>query len=157
VRLALVVATIAVLLVACGNDTPTRQQQVAEHGASVMPFDLDRTTHVFEPSADGGVQTVLADNAGDDEQIALIRAHLAHEAERFRHGDFGDPSEIHGSAMPGLAELEHGYERIDVAYEDVAHGAKVVYSTTDPALVDALHTWFDAQVADHGHDAEMHS
>jgi hypothetical protein len=36
------------------------QAKVAARGAEVMPFDLDRTTHVFTKLPDGGVQTVTA-------------------------------------------------------------------------------------------------
>jgi transposase-like protein len=32
-------------------------------------------------------------------------------------------------------------------------GAELIYKTADAGLVSALHTWFDAQVSDHGDDA----
>lgn len=153
------VAAILALLGACGGGdgggAATRHDEVAARGAGVMPFDLDRTTHVFEPDPDGGVQTVVADD-GDDEQVALVRAHLREEADRFARGDFGDPAAIHGHDMPGLAELEAGHARIEVGYADVADGARLTYRTTDPGLVDALHRWFAAQLADHGPHARSH-
>ena len=91
----------AALLAACGgSELEERQDAVAEAGAAVMPFDLERTTHTFEPLPDGGLQTVLSDD-GDAGQIALIRSHLAEEAERFAAGDFHDPSMIHGEDMAG--------------------------------------------------------
>jgi hypothetical protein len=131
-----------------------RQAEVADRGAEVMPFDLDRTTHVFTDRPDGGRQVVTADDPGDAEQVRLIREHLAQEAAAFERGDFGDPATVHGEQMPGLAALRAGAGRIAVVYEDLPAGGQLTYTTADPALVGALHDWFDAQVSDHGSHAE---
>ncbi len=131
-----------------------RLADVAERGVQVMPFDLDRTTHVFERQAKGGLQTVTADDPADGEQIALIRSHLSKEAEAFRRGDFSDPASIHGEDMPGLKELRAGASRMQVQYSEVPAGAQILYVTDDPALVHALHRWFDAQLSDHGQHAQ---
>jgi hypothetical protein len=132
-----------------------RQADVARRGADVMPFRLDATTHVFTQTAEGGVQRVVAKRAGDAQQVALVRAHL-HEIERqFRAGDFSGPSHIHGDDMPGLAELKAaGPGRVAIAYRDVDGGAELAFRTADAKLVKALHRWFDAQVSDHGADAQ---
>jgi len=144
----------AALWIAGSSGDDDRQAEVATRGARVMPFDLERTTHRFEARADGGVQTVIADVAGDSEQIDLIRRHLEAEAARFRAGDFDDPAQIHGEEMPGLAELKAGAKRIDIRYEDVRAGARISYRTDDAVLVEALHDWFEAQLTDHGPHAE---
>lgn len=161
-------ALLAVLLsglIACGRanepDAPsstasTRQEMIATRGAEVMPFDLERTTHIFEKQADGGLQQVVADDPGDDEQIRLIRAHLAEEAERFRRGDFHDPAMIHGDEMPGIHELIQGAERITIAYSELPAGAQILYTTDDAQLVASIHAWFDAQLADHREHATGH-
>jgi hypothetical protein len=130
-----------------------RQVDVAARGASVMPFDLERTRHEFRAVADGGVQTVSARDPADGEQVALVRAHLKAAAARFAHGDFSDPAFIHGSQMPGLAELEAGASRLRIRYEPLADGARIRYSTADPSLVRAIHRWFAAQTSDHGSHA----
>jgi hypothetical protein len=131
-----------------------RQDIVAERGAQVMPFDLDATTHQFVPNAEGGLQTVVADEPSDREQIALIQQHLQEEAAAFRRGDFGDPAQIHGADMPGLAALQAGAGRIDVEYRPRDDGAELTYTTGDPVLLTALHDWFAAQTFDHGQHAE---
>jgi hypothetical protein len=130
-----------------------RQAMVHEQGSAVMPFDLNQTTHVFKTTATGGVETVIAKDAADREQIALIQQHLQHEAMQFRAGDFGDPATIHGATMPGLAELTAGAANITFSYAAIPNGAQISYETSDPRMVDALHRWFAAQLADHGHDA----
>jgi hypothetical protein len=146
-----------VLVAACGKDgdeTGDRQAEVADRGAEVMPFDLDATTHRFEPLDDGLLQTVVADDPEDADQVALVREHLTDEAERFAGGDFDDPASIHGDEMPGLEALRAGFESIDVTYAEVPDGATITYTTADADLVAALHDWAEAQVTDHGDHAE---
>jgi hypothetical protein len=151
---AVLAATLLIVAVIAGNDAAKRswQHEVAERGASVMPFDLDRTKHVFTNLASGGEQTVTAIDAGDATQIRLIREHLLQEAAKFRAGDFDDPAAIHGEKMPGLAELRRGAKagRITVTYAELADGARLRYTSTDPTLVDGIHSWFAAQTRDHG-------
>ncbi|WUR85653.1 aspartate carbamoyltransferase [Streptomyces phaeochromogenes] len=137
-----------------GEVRPGRQEAVAERGRTVMPFDLEETTHHFTPTRTGGVQDVVADQPDDAQQVSLIRAHLQQEAKAFGQGDFGDPAQIHGDDMPGLTELQDGYKHIEVRYRERPDGATLTYTTDEPALVDALHDWFEAQLGDHGDHAE---
>ena len=140
-----------VMTLACQTKaSPERRAEVAERGARVMPFDLARTTHVFESLPDGGLQTVTAKDPADTLQIRLIREHLRSESERFPRGDFEDPMAIHGHNMPGIAELRAGAGKFAVAYGEVPGGATIRYRATDAALVEALHRWFEAQRMDHG-------
>ena len=86
-----------------------RQAHVAARGEHVMPFNLEETTHIFQPLPEGGLQTVIADSPTDTQQISLIQTHLQSEANKFSSGDFSDPAAIHGDAMPGLSTLSKGY------------------------------------------------
>lgn len=132
---------------------PDRLAEVADRGAEVMPFDLERTTHIFEKMDNGGLQQVISDD-GDAAQIELIRAHLAEEAERFSQGDFHDPQMIHGENMAGLHQLMTGYQQINLEYSDIESGGQILYTTDDAEIVTALHRWFDAQLLDHGPHAQ---
>jgi hypothetical protein len=145
-------AVLLVTLVSCSN--PDRQAEVAERGAEVMPFDLDATTHRFEPTDDGLTETVVADDPSDGDQVALVQTHLIEEADRFRDGDYGDPASIHGEDMPGLATLEDRADAITVVVDLLSDGARLTFSTGEADLVDALHRWGEAQVSDHGDHAE---
>lgn len=153
-------AVIAVLLAACGGEespSAERQRDVARRGAEVMPFELDATTHRFEPVGDGLVQTVVADDPAGSagaEQVELVRRHLAGEAGRFARGEYDDPAAIHGDSMPGLAELQAGFGDISVVYEPIESGGRIRYSTESAELVAALHRWGEAQTGDHGSHAE---
>ncbi|MEX0985267.1 MAG: aspartate carbamoyltransferase [Actinomycetota bacterium] len=129
---------------------PSRQDVVAERGAVVMPFDLEATTHVFDATGSGGIQTVLADDPTNAAQIAFVRGHLVEEAGRFQAGDFGDPATIHGHEMPGLEVLESSVGSLTVSYREVPAGGEITYLSAEPEVVQALHDWFAAQVSDHG-------
>ena len=155
-RTTLCLPVVLALVAGCSDAAlDDRQAEVAEAGALVMPFDLDRSTHVFEKTADGGLQTVVSDDT-DADQVELIRAHLAEAAERFARGDFHDPEAIHGPEMAGMHALATGHERLRITYADVEHGAEIRYASDDPELVTALHAWFDAQLGDHGAHAQPH-
>ena len=129
-----------------------RLAEVAARGTEVMPFDLERTTHLFEKTAVGGLQQVFSDD-NDPEQISLIQAHLQEEAQRFQQGDFDDPAQIHGDEMPGLATLRSNYEQVTVTFSTLPDGAQIVYATDQADVLAALHAWFDAQLSDHGSHA----
>jgi hypothetical protein len=51
--------------------------------------------------------------------------------------------------MPGVDELEQGAARVQVAFAEIPGGAQITYAATEPALISALHAWFDRQANDH--------
>lgn len=131
----------------------SRQAMIHRMGSRVMPFSLDRTTHVFRKTSTGGIQQVVIKAPGDSAQVPLIRRHLRHEASRFATGDFSDPMSLHGADMPGVRELAAGYPQLQVRYADLPGGGQITYAARDTSLVEAIHRWFDAQLSDHGADA----
>lgn len=149
---AAVVISCGTTLAVAAQDT-TRQAVVAQRGADIMPFDLNATTHVFTKTKNGGIQRVIAKDASDAREIALIRDHLRAIRAQFAKGDFSGPAHIHGAGMPGLAELKQAPSQVSVQYREIGTGAELVYSSDNPRLVSAIHRWFDAQLSDHGSDA----
>lgn len=125
------------------------QQMVMQHGLQVMPFDQKQAMHTFLPSANGGVVEIIV-HTMDQRQISLVRSHLLQEAAAFARGDFGDPAYIHGNQMPGLAQLEAAPSRLSIRYFETPTGATIALSTSEPALVSAIHEWLAAQQRDHG-------
>jgi mono/diheme cytochrome c family protein len=137
-------------------DLEHRQADVRARGPQVMPFSLDATQHVFEKTSIGGTQRVLA-REHHPEQVAAIREHLRGIAAAFAARDFSGPTHIHGADMPGLAQLKAApKDALTVTYREIADGGELTYRTQKPALQDAVHRWFDAQLADHGVDATNH-
>ena len=130
-----------------------RLDEVAARGRHVMPFDLEKTLHIFNKNAQGGLQQVIAKDAGDSEQINLIRRHLAQLAERFTAGDFAGPRRIHGDNMPGVQALANAGGKVRFLYRELANGAEIEYVAEDSALIDAIHRYFDAQLSDHARHA----
>jgi hypothetical protein len=127
----------------------TSDAAMAARAQQVMPFDLNRTTHTFTQTPQGGVEKVVVNEPSDTRDRDLIRSHLQTEAENFRHGNYSDPAKIHGMDMPGVNELEHGAARVKVVYAQTTGGAQITYTSTEPTLISALHAWFDRQAGDH--------
>lgn len=150
----LVAAFICVFALSAIGDPTAQQQEVAQKGAVVMPFNVHSTIHVFQKNQTGGIQQVVAKDPKDAGLVAAIRTHLEMEAERFGKGDYSDPAKIHGMAMPGLKYLS-GVKpgQIAITYRNVSGGAAIDYVGADAATIDAIHKWFDAQLSDHGEDA----
>ncbi|MGZ8184643.1 MAG: aspartate carbamoyltransferase [Methylobacter sp.] len=130
-----------------------RLDEVVERGSKVMPFDLDKTLHIFNKTKTGGIQQVIAKDAADSEQIALIRSHLAGIAAQFSKGDFSGPQRIHGNNMPGVKELSAAAGRVRFIYRDLPDGGQIDYLTEAPELIAAIHRYFDAQLSDHARHA----
>ena len=148
-----VLAAVFVLLDSAAAPAQTTQEHVHRMASGVMPFDISRTVHVFKMSESGGIERVIAKDAADSGQIALIQEHLRHEAARFQRGDYSDPARLHGATMPGLREMQSGASRIRIAYVPLPSGAEIRFKTADLRLVTALHRWFGAQLSEHGADA----
>ena len=125
-----------------------------ESGAQVMPFSLDKTLHSFDKTDSGGIQRVRVRGEAP-EQVAMIRSHLREIAAAFAARDFDKPAHIHGADMPGLATMKAASRgELDVAYRDLDDGAEVDYTGRTPEVIAAVHAWFDAQLSDHGRDAD---
>jgi hypothetical protein len=147
-------AFLIVNLAGCGDSSKQKHQaMIHDMGSHVMPFEIDKTLHIFEMTVNGGIQQVVLRNTKDEDQLFLIRQHLQDEAERFSEGDFSDPQTIHGNDMPGIKELEAAASKIRVIYVDLPDGAQIIYETSDIQLITAIHSWFGAQLSDHGADA----
>jgi len=148
------VVVILLLLSASTAFAETQQEHVHHMAHSVMPFAMSKTLHIFKMTETGGVQRVIAKDAGDADQITLIQQHLKHEAEKFQRGDYSDPAMLHGSDMPGLKALQAGASGIKVSYAALSDGAEITFETTDLHLLTAVHRWFGAQLSEHGADAK---
>jgi len=141
-------------MTAVAADPTARQQDVAQKGSMVMPFDIHNSTHVFQKTVDGGLQQVVAKDPKDQDIVSAIRTHLSMEAQRFTKGDYSDPMKIHGMDMPGvqyLSDVRPG--QIAIVYRELPNGAEVRYTGKDSDTIAAIHKWFDAQLSDHGSDA----
>ena len=104
--IALLITSCSISIHAAEKVNEARFDEIAEKGAQIMPFNLDQTVHVFSKKEDGGLQQVVVKNQANTGQIKLIRQHLNEIANKFKQGDFSDPSKLHGDNMPGLTMLK---------------------------------------------------
>jgi hypothetical protein len=148
-------AFITLILLLCGTSMAGsgHQEMIHDMAHKVMPFDISKTTHIFEMTETGGVQQVIAKDPKDAEQIRLIREHLRHEAMRFKNGDYSDPASLHGASMPGLKELAAGASKMSIEYSEIPSGGQITFTTHDIHLLTAVHRWFGAQLSEHRADA----
>ena len=134
-----------------------RLNEVEARGVHVMPFDLNKTLHIFTKVKQGGVQQVIAKNKNDTEQIRLIREHLAKISHEYNQGDFSNPVKIHGENMAGLHTLKTAEKSsLSIVYKELPDGAEIDYSSEKPELITAIHQFFDAQLSDHARHAVSH-
>ena len=138
------------------KDSPLMQRQQMIHSMShmVMPFDMNKVTHYFIKTNSGGILRIKAKDPTDTLQISLIRKHLHKERNLFSEADKKDPKTLHGMHMPGLKTLSESKGKFTVDYKQLQDGAKLTFASKAPAVIDALHVWFDAQLRDHGSDAK---
>lgn len=134
--------------------TEARLDEVVSRGVHVMPFDLEKTLHVFTSVEKGGVQQVIVKDKNDAEQIALIRQHLSKIAREFNQGDFSNPVKIHGNKMAGLEALSTAEKgTLSIIYKELPDGAQIDYTSEKADLVTAIHQFFEAQLSDHARHA----
>ena len=114
---------------------------------------MSKTVHVFKMTVSGGVRQVLVRDPKETDQVALIRQHLQHEAEKLKRGDYSDPARLHGADMPGLAELQANPSALEVSYSELPAGGQISFKTDDLRMLTAIHRWFGAQLSEHGADA----
>ncbi|MER0203112.1 MAG: hypothetical protein DU480_04480 [Nitrosomonas sp.] len=91
---------------AAGKASEQRLDEVAGRASHVMPFDLEKITHIFSKTDTGGILQIITKNESDSGQISLIRVHLSGITREFQQGDYSNPEKIHVAGIPGLAELK---------------------------------------------------
>ncbi len=131
-----------------------RQHMIHMKSSMVMPFAMDKVTHYFIKTDNGGVSMIKAKDSKDTSQITLIRSHLKKEKTLFSNADFRDPKALHGVNMPGLKILSESKGKFKVEYKSLLNGAQLTFTTKDSVVRNAIHKWFDAQLKDHGSDAK---
>lgn len=126
--------------------------EIQEHEIHIMPFDLEKTLHVFTKTDEGGMQQVVTKNKHYPEQIPIIRRHLFEIYTEFNQGDFSKSMQIYGENMPGLTELESAKAgQIKIKYMELPNGAQINYLSDSPRFIEAIHKWLEAQFKVHPH------
>jgi hypothetical protein len=124
----------------------SKRSAQSDHSAQVTgPYDPNLVTVTYVATDTGGVQRVRANESGDAAQIGRIRATLQHLADDFRNADLGNGASAKRAEMSALATLvaaPHGALR--TMFVEIRGGAEVRFIADDPAVIAAVHQWFDA-------------
>ncbi len=131
-----------------------RQHMIHSESPMVMPFNMNKVTHYFLKNESGGILMIKTKDKKDTTQLKLVRAHLQKEYKLFSNADFRDPKTLHGLNMPGLDVLSKSKGKFKVEYKNLSNGAELNFISKDSKVIKAIHTWFDAQLKDHGKDAK---
>jgi hypothetical protein len=122
---------------------------VDSRGDHVMGFDHEKTTHAFRLTPKGGVIEVAVHNAKDKESLDAIHTHLEHISKMFADGDFDAPMLIHGEQPPGIDVMKKDKAKIAWEYVETARGGRVVATTEDAAVREAIHSFLRFQIEEH--------
>ena len=114
-----------------------------------MGFSHDKTTHHFRLLNDGGAIEAVTNDPADSASRQEIREHLQHIATMFSQGDFNAPMLIHARTPPGVPTMKKLRNQIQYRVEDVAKGARVRVSSSNPKAVAAIHDFLRFQIQDH--------
>jgi hypothetical protein len=155
IRLTILAVAVAPLI-APRQDQNSKQDKTAEHhcemmarGDQAMGFSHQKTTHHFLLYKDGGAIEVTANEASDTAMRDAIREHLQHIAKMFSAGDFDVPAFVHGENPPGTGVMKSHASQIAYRYEEIARGARVRITTTEPESLQAVHGFLQYQISDH--------
>ena len=129
-----------------GQQSPS---QMDHRGAQVMGFDQDKTSHHFYLYPDGGAIDVSVKDASDKTNLEAIRAHLPHIVMMFGEGNFDAPMLVHGTEVPGAAEMKKIKDTITWKYEETARGGRVTIGTANAEALKAVHAFLRFQITDH--------
>ena len=68
-----------------------------------MPFDLNRTTHVFQMTQTGDILRVVVKDPKDTNKLSS-NGNTFSTKRRASKADFSDPATLHGQNMPGIRD-----------------------------------------------------
>jgi hypothetical protein len=126
-----------------------KEQDLKNRGALAMGFDQETSEHHFLLRKNGGAIVVVSRDAGDHQQIALIRSHLREIARAFADGSFEKPIATHAELPPGAAMMQEKKKRITYRYVEQPAGGSVVIESNDTAARQAIHEFLQYQITEH--------
>jgi len=131
----------------CSNHD--QHMRMNERGEQGMGFSQTATTHHFLLLPKGGAIQVEANDSNDRESRDNIRMHLHHIQRAFQSGDFDIPMFVHDAVPPGVPVMKARAKKIHYSIKETPSGGRVLIQTTDPAALEAIHSFLRFQITEH--------
>jgi hypothetical protein len=148
-------AAMLILLAACAPARPGSQPPkdpafaaLQERGREAMGVDQYTSVHRFDSLEDGG-RIELQRNPADTAGVAEVRRHLAVIRDAFARGDFTTPAFVHAGEVPGTRVMSARRTLIGYTVRELPGGGELRIHTTDPAALEAVHSFMAFQRGDH--------
>lgn len=126
--------------------------KMMERGNVAMGFNQNKIAHQFVATPVGGEIIITALNASDVETINQIKIHILEIQKEFSEGDFVRPFFIHAQEVPGTKVMSEKKDLIKYDKLEMKNGSKLVLTTNDTQLVDAIRQFMEFQAGQHqGH------
>ena len=126
--------------------------KMMERGNVAMGFNQNKIAHQFVATHVGGEIIITALNASDVETINQIKIHIIEIQKEFSEGDFVRPFFIHAQEVPGTKVMSEKKDLIKYDKLEMKNGSKLVLTTNDTQLVDAIRQFVEFQAGQHqGH------
>ena len=126
--------------------------KMMERGNVAMGFNQNKIAHQFVATHVGGEIIITALNASDVETINQIKIHILEIQKEFSEGDFVRPFFIHAQEVPGTKVMSEKKDLIKYDKLEMKNGSKLVLTTNDTQLVDAIRQFMEFQAGQHqGH------
>ena len=136
------------------EDSAFRAMQM--RGKMVMGVNQYTSIHRFDALPDGG-RIELQRDRDDSAGTMTIRAHMSAIAQAFAAGDFSAPATVHLETVPGVAVMRARRGAIRYQTIDLARGAALRISTSDPEAVAAVHRFLAYQRREHRAEDRSHA
>ena len=131
------------------SPTQNMHQGMNDRGEEGMGFSQTATTHHFLLLPKGGAIQVEANDSNDKDNRDNIRMHLHHIQHAFQSGDFNIPMFIHDTVPPGVPVMKDHAKNIHYSIQKTPNGGRVLMETTDPAALEAIHSFLRFQITEH--------
>ena len=135
------------------GDTAFAEMQ--SRGKEAMGVDQYTSAHQFDDLPNGG-RIELQRDSSDTAGVRAIREHLSHIASAFASGDFSIPGFVHADTVPGAAAMAAHRQQIGYAFQPLPGGGEVLLTSSDPAAIQAIHTFLQFQRHEHHAGGMVH-
>jgi hypothetical protein len=118
-------------------------------GNIAMGFNQNNVVHRFLGTPVGGEIIITALNGSDRQTINQIKSHITEIQKEFSEGNFTKPFFIHAQEVPGTRVMSEKKELIKYEVLEMYNGSRLLLTTNDKVLIDAINRFMEFQAREH--------